>query len=175
MLEQLFRFGAGQAIQNQINIGSGADASSVLFTPTADPRVRDADEGAARTGQSNVKAEAIVVTPEHVRQFLALDSVTPDSGSPWSDTVCALLQARRHKTGCSRPQERGLAQTAPTLVVNYKPPVGCQPQTPPQLLAEVLHGRLHLPDGLPAATQPQRHTHSTRTRAWHTPQSSLRG
>eukprot|EP01047_Picozoa_sp_COSAG01_P073253 COSAG01_NODE_11889_length_1840_cov_3.855256_2_plen_58_part_00 len=30
MLEQLFRFGAGQAIQNQINIGSGADASSVL-------------------------------------------------------------------------------------------------------------------------------------------------
>ena len=32
LLEQLFRFGAGQAIQNQINIGSGADASSALFT-----------------------------------------------------------------------------------------------------------------------------------------------
>jgi integrase len=57
-----------------------------VVSPTADPRVRDAVEGAARTGQFNVKAEAIVVTPEHVRQFLALDSVTPDTGSPWSDT-----------------------------------------------------------------------------------------
>ena len=40
-----------------------------VASPTADPRVRDAVEGAARVGPHNVKAEAIVVTPEHVRQF----------------------------------------------------------------------------------------------------------
>eukprot|EP01047_Picozoa_sp_COSAG01_P010831 COSAG01_NODE_467_length_16597_cov_10.933446_15_plen_112_part_00 len=55
-----------------------------LPSPGTDSRVRRAIEGAARTGPYNVKQEAIVVTPDHVKQFMDLDGVTPDKGSPWS-------------------------------------------------------------------------------------------
>jgi integrase len=55
-----------------------------LPSPTTDSRVKAAVEGAARTGPYNVKEEAVVITPVHVRHFMSLGSVTPDKGSPWS-------------------------------------------------------------------------------------------
>eukprot|EP01047_Picozoa_sp_COSAG01_P056839 COSAG01_NODE_6494_length_3632_cov_5.575149_1_plen_210_part_00 len=41
-------------------------------SPTTDARVRAAVEGVARTGICKMKKPAIVVTPDHVRMFLAL-------------------------------------------------------------------------------------------------------
>eukprot|EP01047_Picozoa_sp_COSAG01_P089606 COSAG01_NODE_21663_length_891_cov_1.603535_1_plen_149_part_10 len=55
-----------------------------LPSPTTDSRVKAAVEGASRTGPYNVKEEAVVITPVHVRHFMSLGSVTPDKGSPWS-------------------------------------------------------------------------------------------
>lgn len=80
-------FLSGKFAASSISVSLAAIAaihrSNDVPSPSADRRVLGALEGASRTGHVNGVTEVVVVTPEHVRNFLALDAVTAE-GKRWS-------------------------------------------------------------------------------------------
>jgi hypothetical protein len=63
---------------------SAVHRSHDLTSPSAVPAVLDALEGVARTATVNGVTDVFVITPDHVRMFLALTSVTAKGGKLWS-------------------------------------------------------------------------------------------
>jgi hypothetical protein len=76
---------ASSTIEISLAAVSAIHHAHSLPTPTTLRAVKDAVEGAARTGPVNGVVDTMVITPDIMRMFMRLDSVTTATGKRWSD------------------------------------------------------------------------------------------
>jgi len=65
---------------------SAIHSSHGMASPTTSKETLKTVEGVARNGKVSGLTDVVVITPDMIRMFLRLDSVTPESGKRWSDT-----------------------------------------------------------------------------------------
>ena len=68
-------------------------SSNGLQAPTGGPQIRAMLEAVARTGKVRGVEEQVVVTPEHIKAFVRLQSAWSEEGSRWSDLRLARAKA----------------------------------------------------------------------------------
>ena len=68
-------------------------SSHGLQAPTSGPQIRAMLEAVARTGKVRGVEEQVVVTPEHIKAFVRLQSAWSEGGSRWSEMRLARAKA----------------------------------------------------------------------------------
>eukprot|EP01043_Picozoa_sp_COSAG02_P069757 COSAG02_NODE_12087_length_1599_cov_384.894000_2_plen_286_part_01 len=68
-------------------------SSHGIQAPTGGPRIRSLLEAVARTGKVRGVEEQVVVTPEHIKAFVKLDTAWSDGGGCWSKLRLARAKA----------------------------------------------------------------------------------